>query len=73
MFRKELEELINKHSLENGSDTPDFILAKYLEGCLENFDQAVRDREQWYGRKIENNLETSNSLPLEEVKVSVKY
>lgn len=26
-FRKELQTLINKNSLENGSDTPDFILA----------------------------------------------
>ena len=50
-FRKELEHLINKHSYENGSDTPDFILADYLRDCLNAFDSAVRKRETWWGRK----------------------
>lgn len=49
-FRKDLAELINRHSKENGSDTPDFILARYLENVLENFDAAVKEREEWYGR-----------------------
>lgn len=49
-FRKELEELINQHSMENGSDTPDFILAQYLTDCLETFDKATKAREAWYGR-----------------------
>jgi len=43
-FQKELENLINKHSMENGSNTPDFILAKYLMGCLAVFDAAVTRR-----------------------------
>jgi hypothetical protein len=50
-FRKELEELINRHSKENGSDTPDFILAEYLEMSLLAFDSAVNRREKWYGRE----------------------
>jgi hypothetical protein len=33
-FRDELEELINRHSMENGSNTPDFVLAEYLVKCL---------------------------------------
>jgi len=49
-FRKELENLINRHSKENGSNTPDFILAGYLHRCLDNFDSTVQYREQWYGR-----------------------
>lgn len=49
-FRKELEELINKNSLENGSNTPDFILAEYLTDCLSTFDKIVYKREEWYGR-----------------------
>lgn len=49
-FRRELEQLINRHSKENGSNTPDFQLAAYLVGCLELFDQTVRFREGWYGR-----------------------
>lgn len=48
-FRKELEALLNKHSMENGSDTPDFILAEYLVQCLEVFDGIVKKRKEWYG------------------------
>jgi hypothetical protein len=47
-FRKELENLINKYSKENGSDTPDFILADYLADCLAAFDRAVRARTDFY-------------------------
>lgn len=49
-FRKELEALINRHSMENGSDTPDWLLAEYLCGCLNLWDQFVQRREMWHGR-----------------------
>lgn len=49
-FQKELARLINEYSKENDSDTPDFILARYLNAVLDNFNAAVMDREQWYGR-----------------------
>lgn len=40
---------INQWSAENGSDTPDFILANYLLDCLRAFDLAVHQRSHWYG------------------------
>ena len=49
-FRKELEILINRYSLENGSGTPDFMLAQYLIDCLAAFDKAVKVRTLWYTR-----------------------
>lgn len=49
-FLNELQKLINKYSLENGSNTPDFILAFYLRECLDSFNRAVKHRENWYGR-----------------------
>jgi len=49
-FRKELEGLLNRYSIEAGSNTPDFILADYLCGCLAYFNIAVTRREEWYGR-----------------------
>ncbi len=52
-FRKELEALINKYSRENLSDTPDFILAEFLGGCLITFEAATRERERWYGRYVQ--------------------
>ena len=50
-LRKEIEQAINKNSLENESNTPDFILAEFLTDCLRAFDRAVNRREKWYGRK----------------------
>lgn len=50
-FVDELRELINRHSRENGSNTPDFILADYMEKCLEALEFATRQRESWYGIK----------------------
>lgn len=50
-FRTELSSLINRHSKENESDTPDFILAQFLCGALANFDATVRRRDEWYGHK----------------------
>jgi len=51
-FRDRVEELINITSMENGSDTPDFVLANYLAGCLRLFDTTIQARETWYGRPI---------------------
>lgn len=49
-FQDELERLINRHSIENGSDTPDFILAAFLTQVLLAWNAGVMLREQWYGR-----------------------
>lgn len=48
-FRQELQELINRHSKEGISDTPDFILASYLTGVLDVFDASVIARDRWHG------------------------
>lgn len=48
-FRKELESLINRHSKENGSNTPDYMLADFLCTCLVAFDTTVNARDRWYG------------------------
>jgi hypothetical protein len=50
-FISELRELINKHSMENRSNTPDFILAQYLTNCLRAWNAATTAREKWYGRE----------------------
>ena len=50
-FREDLEVLINQNSKENGSNTPDFILADYLADCLDDYDNAVTRRTEWYQKK----------------------
>lgn len=52
-FEKELSDLINRHSIENETDTPDFILAEYLNNCLTNFSTVMDARKKWYGEKTE--------------------
>ena len=49
-FEKKLKALINEHSMENYSDTPDHILAEYMANCLNAFNMATNAREKWYGR-----------------------
>jgi hypothetical protein len=49
-LRRDLAEVINRHSRENGSNTPDYVLAQYLCQCLDAFDMAVNLRAAFYGR-----------------------
>lgn len=58
-FVQELEGLINKHSVENISNTPDFILAKFMFDCLKGFEKASLERERWFSVSldIKNNWE----------------
>jgi hypothetical protein len=48
MLLEELEQLLNKYSAENVSNTPDFILAEYITNCLSAFDKATKQRDAWY-------------------------
>lgn len=52
-LRHDIERAINANSAENGSNTPDFILAEFLTNCLSVFEKAIEQREAWYGVKME--------------------
>ena len=52
-FRKEIENIINRGSKENDSNTPDFILANYLCNCLDAFTLATKNRDKWYSVHLE--------------------
>lgn len=49
-FEKALTALLNTHSMESESNTPDWLLAQYLLGCLTVFTTVTQQRETWYGR-----------------------
>jgi len=49
-FSERLRHLLNAASAENASNTPDFILAQYVQSCLTAYNAAVLSREAWYGR-----------------------
>lgn len=40
--------VINKHSGEQLSNTPDFILAAFLTDCLLSFHKATNNRTHWF-------------------------
>lgn len=48
-FETQLKRLLNAHSKENGSNTPDFLLASYLKSCLDTWNQHVKARDEWHG------------------------
>ena len=50
-FQDELKDLLNRHSRENRSDTPDHILATYMKSCLEAFETATGERTRWFAPK----------------------
>lgn len=51
-LRKEIEAAINRNSAERGSNTPDYVLASFLEKCLLAFDEGVNHRDAWYGHHL---------------------
>lgn len=51
-FVQDLAQVINRHSKEATSGTPDFILATYLEGCLSLFDLVVEGRADFRGESV---------------------
>lgn len=53
----DLTSTLNAHSAENGSNTPDGVLAEYLLDCLAAFNKASQKREQWYGRALSINAD----------------
>jgi len=44
-----LASALNRYSAENDSNTPDWILAQFLLGCLAAWNAGVKQREDWYG------------------------
>lgn len=49
-LEREIASALNRASAENASNTPDYILAQYLLGCLAAFNTAVQQRETHCGR-----------------------
>lgn len=47
-----LREVLNKHSMENASNTPDYILATFLMDSLVAINQAIIRRDQSQATKL---------------------
>lgn len=68
-FEKELTTLLNRHSKEQSSNTPDFILATFLNSCLITFNVAVQRQKAWHSRTDQptETYPNPNSKPASEV------
>jgi len=55
-FRDELAKLLHKFSREHGSNTPDFILARFIMDSVIAFDRAAGTRDIWYEHHCPSDL-----------------
>lgn len=52
-LHKGIQTLVNSLSLENESNTPDWVIADYLVECLDVWNRTTDTRERYYGRTAE--------------------
>ena len=69
-LERDFSDVINKHCLENLSNTPDFILARFLISSIINFSTTSKSREKWYGKflSIAQSVECTSCKYRKEVK-----
>jgi len=62
-FKSELTVLISQYYKEFPSNTPDYVLAEYMVGCLRVFNKTVKQREAYYGNesKVDTTTPTTSS------------
>jgi len=48
-FKKELEELINKYSIENECDMPDFLMAEMIVDFIRSVGKQIKANLDWHG------------------------
>jgi hypothetical protein len=52
-FEEDIRSVINRHSAEAPSGTPDFILAGFLNSTLKAFNEALGQRAEWRGEPVD--------------------
>jgi len=48
-FKKEISEVLNRHSAEGIADIPDFLLAEMVTAFVEQVLPFIKDRDKWFG------------------------
>lgn len=61
-FRKELEQLINRYSIENKSNTNDFVLANYIIDCLDAYSKAKIHNDMLRSKAGVNEVDLAHEL-----------
>lgn len=52
-FKNELESAINRYSVDNELNTPDFLLAEYLVQCLNNYKDIAVKNKAWHSEGVQ--------------------
>ena len=47
---REISSVLNKYIQENRSNTPDYMLAEFMLGCLNVYENTISKREVWFNR-----------------------
>lgn len=63
-FLADLKTLINTHNIESRSNTPDYILANYIDLCLEAWDKATEQRDEYNRKKTNPEPKTKTNVIL---------
>ena len=61
-FGERLEKLINSLGLENASNTPDYLLAKFIDKVFWAVGDLIWERDKWYGVKQEPGKMSTDEL-----------
>ena len=67
-FEKELQRLINRHSVEKKWDMPDFIMAKVIVEFIKSAGPAMKQNLDWHGvnNVCPRSLNTDPNVPTTE-------
>lgn len=60
-LEQDLERVLNHHSAENESNTPDYVLASLLKNTLATWNLHTKERDRWYGNR--SLLGPGNDMP----------
>lgn len=47
-FKEDLTNILNKHSISNMCNTPDFILSDHITEYLISYSKSINNRDKWY-------------------------
>lgn len=56
-FERELAALLNKYSMDNATNTPDFILARHIIRDLDTYRETKQENDSWHN----SNMKAANN------------
>ena len=60
-FNSKLKSLLNEYGMDNNSDTPDFILVRYLRDCLDVFIKTMSRRDTYHEPNAKEEVEVTDA------------